>query len=129
MIDAMKSSDICELKLRNVERDELNALSTYFTDKEGNAYVVFRGTSSGEWKDNFLGGCLSDTDQQKKALDYINSIDAEHITVVGHSKGGNKAKYVALLSDKVDRKENYNINEKMDNEHSNSNVYNIVHRL
>ncbi len=103
MIDAMKNSDICELKLQNVNRDEKNSLSTYFTDKEGKAYVVFRGTSAGEWQDNFLGGCLSDTEQQKRALDYINSIDADHITVVGHSKGGNKAKYVALLSDKVDR--------------------------
>lgn len=103
MIDAMKNSKICELKLQNVNRDNLNGLSTYFKDKEGNAYVVFRGTGGGEWKDNFLGGTLSDTDQQKRALDYINSINADHITVVGHSKGGNKAKYVALLSDKVDR--------------------------
>jgi dienelactone hydrolase len=103
MIDAMKKSDICELKLKDVKRDDKNALSTYFTDKQGNAYVVFRGTGGGEWEDNFLGGSTSDTQQQKRALEYINSIDAEHITVVGHSKGGNKAKYVALLSDKVDR--------------------------
>lgn len=103
MIDAMKKSDICELKLMNVSRDDKNSLSTYFTDNEGKAYVVFRGTGAGEWKDNFLGGSTADTEQQKRALDYINSIDADHITVVGHSKGGNKAKYVALLSDKVDR--------------------------
>jgi hypothetical protein len=103
MIDAMKNSDICELKLQDVSRDEKNSLSTYFTDKEGKAYVVFRGTSAGEWPDNFHGGAISDTEQQKRALTYINSIDADHITVVGHSKGGNKAKYVALLSDKVDR--------------------------
>lgn len=103
MIDAMKTSSICELKLQDVNRDDKNSLITSFTDKEGKAYVVFRGTSSGEWEDNFLGGCKSDTDQQKRALDYINSLKADHITVVGHSKGGNKAKYVALLSDKVDR--------------------------
>lgn len=103
MIDAMKNSDVGDLKLQDVNRDDKNSLITYFTDKEGKAYVVFRGTGSGEWLDNFLGGSTTDTDQQKKALDYINSIDADHITVVGHSKGGNKAKYVALLSDKVDR--------------------------
>jgi hypothetical protein len=103
MIDAMKQSDICELKLRDVNIDNKIALSTYFTDKEGKAYVVFRGTAAGEWEDNFQAACVTETMQQQRALDYINSIDAENITVVGHSKGGNKAKYVALLSDKVDR--------------------------
>lgn len=102
MIDVMKQSDICELTLRDVNIDEKKALSTYFTDKDGNAYVVFRGTSAGEWEDNFEAAYVTETIQQQRALDYINSIDAEHITVVGHSKGGNKAKYVALLSDKVD---------------------------
>jgi hypothetical protein len=103
MIDAMKQSDICELKLQDVNIDNKLALSTYFTDKEGKAYVVFRGTAAGEWEDNFQAACVAETTQQQRALDYINSIDAENITVVGHSKGGNKAKYVALLSDKVDR--------------------------
>lgn len=103
MIDAMKQSDICELTLRDVNIDNKMALSTYFTDKEGKAYVVFRGTSAGEWEDNFEAAYVTETKQQQRALDYINSIDAKNITVVGHSKGGNKAKYVALLSDKVDR--------------------------
>lgn len=103
MIDAMKQSDICDLKIQDYKVDDKKALSAYLTDNEGKAYVVFRGTSSGEWYDNFLGGFLTDTEQQLRALDYINSINADHITVVGHSKGGNKAKYVALLSDKVDR--------------------------
>jgi hypothetical protein len=103
MIDTMKKSNICELKLQDVDLDDKKALITSFTDKAGKAYVVFRGTGAGEWEDNFLGGATADTEQQKKALDYINSLDADHITVVGHSKGGNKAKYVALLSDKVDR--------------------------
>jgi len=103
MIDGMKKTDIGELSLQDINMDDKKSLSAYFTDKEGNAYVVFRGTSSGEWKDNFEGAFVTDTEQQQRALDYINSIDADHITVVGHSKGGNKAKYVALLSDKIDR--------------------------
>lgn len=103
MLDSMKKSDVCELKLKDVDFDGKKALITYFMDKEGKAYVVFRGTGAGEWEDNFLAGAVADTEQQKRALDYINSLGADHITVVGHSKGGNKAKYVALLSDKVDR--------------------------
>jgi hypothetical protein len=101
MLDAMKTSDICKLRVQDVNRDNKEALISYLKDEEGNTYVVFRGTSSGEWPDNFQGAYLSDTEQQKAALAYINSIDADNITVVGHSKGGNKAKYVALLSDKV----------------------------
>ncbi|WP_160323683.1 Mbeg1-like protein, partial [Defluviitalea phaphyphila] len=44
-----------------------------------------------------------DTTQQKFSLAYINSLEYDNITVTGHSKGGNKAMYVAILSDKVDR--------------------------
>lgn len=75
------------------------------------AYVLFRGTGKGEWKDNALAGTYTDNPsdntlsvQQQKALDFVNSLDASKyssITVTGHSKGGNKAKVAALLSDKV----------------------------
>lgn len=78
--------------------------SATFVDPQGNATVVFRGTSGDyEWHDNGTGGYLSDTDMQKAALDYINSLPYNNITVTGHSKGGNKTQYVAILSDKVDR--------------------------
>lgn len=40
---------------------------------------------------------------QKEALDYIECLPYEDITVVGHSKGGNKAMYVAVTSGKVSR--------------------------
>lgn len=103
MIDAMKTSDICNLRLKKVKIDDKRAISTYFTDENGNGYVAFRGTSAGEWKDNFEGGFVTDTEQQKRALDFINSINNDDLTVVGHSKGGNKAKYVSIMSDKVSR--------------------------
>ena len=35
--------------------------------------------------------------------DYIENLPYDSITVAGHSKGGNKAQYVTVLSDKVDR--------------------------
>lgn len=70
--------------------------------------VVFRGTSGDyEWHDNGEGGYLSDTEQQKAAVDYVNELPREYgsITVTGHSKGGNKAQYVTIVADpdRVDR--------------------------
>ncbi|NLD46044.1 MAG: DUF2974 domain-containing protein [Clostridiaceae bacterium] len=78
-----------------------------FVDGGNNATVVFRGTGGPtEWHDNGAGGYESDTPQQERALEYINKLAEKgygNITVTGHSKGGNKAQYVALLSDNVDR--------------------------
>lgn len=68
------------------------------------AIVVFRGTSGDiEWHDNGMGGYLSDTEMQQRALKYVNGLPYDNIIATGHSKGGNKAQYVGLLSDKVDR--------------------------
>lgn len=103
MLNSIRNSELANLKVEKVSKDETGSLSACLTDSEGNAYVVFRGTAGGEWRDNFEGGYGTDTEQQRRALDFINSLDHKNITVVGHSKGGNKAKYVALLSDKVDR--------------------------
>lgn len=93
---------ICNLRIVDLERDDKNALSVCLhNDKTGETYVVFRGTSAGEWLDNFMGGYLADTEQQERALAFVERQKYSNITVVGHSKGGNKAKYTALLSDKV----------------------------
>ena len=97
------NNDLASLKIDAVSKDETGSLSACLVDTDGKAYAVFRGTAGGEWRDNFEGGYVADTEQQRRALDFINSLDHNNITVVGHSKGGNKAKYVALLSDKVSR--------------------------
>lgn len=80
-------------------------------DSTGEAVVAFRGTASEEWKDNFLGGGSTDaadgvsTAQQENALEWYDSIYEEYglenyaVTLTGHSKGGNKAKYITLLSE------------------------------
>ena len=84
-------------------RDD-NVFATCYRDAEGKAYVTFRGTSTGEeWLDNLEGSFAVDTKSQKEALEYVEALPFDRITVAGHSKGGNKAQYVALLSDKVDR--------------------------
>ena len=78
-----------------------------FTEENGDpkqAVVAFRGTLDGkEWNDNFYGFDHADTPCQQEALRFINGLPYDDITVVGHSKGGNKAQYVTLLSDKVTR--------------------------
>lgn len=78
-----------------------------YVSKSGDAYVTFRGTAGDdggeEWKDNVEGLGLADTTCQKKALKYIENLQYDNITVCGHSKGGNKAQYVTITSDKVNR--------------------------
>lgn len=71
------------------------------------AVTVFEGTTGQkEWQDNVLGGIDADgTESQDLVLDYINKLSEkfDNITVTGHSKGGNKAQYVTLNSENVDR--------------------------
>ena len=68
--------------------------------------------SPAEWKDNFQGGSVTDqpdgvsTLQQERALEWYQSQNLDgydSVTVSGHSKGGNKAKYVTIMDDSVDR--------------------------
>jgi len=54
-----------------------------------------------DWFDNFLGLFMTDTKRQQEMLEYINSLPYDFITLVGHSKGGNYAQYIAALCDKV----------------------------
>lgn len=67
--------------------------------------VVFRGTSGDyEWHDNGEGGYLSDTEQQELAAEYVNNLPenyGDNMTVTGHSKGGNKAQYVTIVTDRI----------------------------
>ena len=103
-----KNKKLCSLKMQGKTTSETSseyyAISFKDPDKKGKSYVAFKGTLNiEEWEDNLNGLSVSDTKCQKEALRYINSLDSDDITVVGHSKGGNKAMYVAFLSDKVTR--------------------------
>lgn len=77
-----------------------------FTDpRTQDIYVIYRGTSDGEWPDNGLGLCVEETPQQQEALSFFDllaqsgRLDTDgHVYVSGHSKGGNKAQYVTLAS-------------------------------
>lgn len=95
---------LMRLKIVDIDQSSFSYCFVDPTDPDRTkAYVAFKGTSGAEeWYDNFQGGWTSDTKCQKEALDFIESLPYEKITVVGHSKGGNKAQYVTLVSDKVE---------------------------
>jgi len=69
------------------------------------AVVAFRGTAENEWTDDFEGAGQVDSLQQINALEWYKQVydkyqlENYNVTVIGHSKGGNKAKYVTILND------------------------------
>lgn len=86
------------------KHEESPELALDFKTPSGNHIVLFKGTTNSyEWKDNVEGIDTADTQSQIDAYEYIESIDSNNIIVVGHSKGGNKAMYSAIRSDKVSR--------------------------
>jgi hypothetical protein len=106
IIETIKNNDkLMNLTLVDVKTNsEGKTLALCFTDEKNPdaAIVAFKGTTGyGDWYDNFQGLYETDTKCQKTMLDYINNLPYDSITVVGHSKGGNYAQYVGVLSDKV----------------------------
>ena len=80
--------------------------------KENNGNIedvvaVFRGTSGGnEWKDDLMMANAVSSEIMDDAAIYIKNLPKEYgnnITVTGHSKGGNKAQYVTIVTDKIGR--------------------------
>ena len=89
--------------------DKNNVYATCFVDANGEATVAVRGTGGSyrAWKDNIQAAYDDDTLCQETMLDFANKLKKKgysDITITGHSKGGNMAQYVTLLSDDlVDR--------------------------
>ena len=79
--------------------------AVFLNEKEKEAVIAFRGTASNEWVDDFEGANQVDSLQQVNALEWYKQIyeklhlEDYTVTVTGHSKGGNKAKYIAILND------------------------------
>lgn len=115
IIEYVRSNEkLCNTKIEASYDDGHGGRSVLFHNTEDNeAVVVYRGTgSTEEWKDNFQGGSVTDqpdgvsTAQQERALEWFQSQDLngyDSVTVSGHSKGGNKAKYITIMDDSVDR--------------------------
>lgn len=101
------SDDFKALRVTEVVNSE-GIRGACFENIDGEGTVVFRGTGGGyqSWADNILGGYQKDTAMQKEAAYFINQQCGRysHLTVAGHSKGGNLAQYVTVMcSDQVDR--------------------------
>ena len=83
--------------------------AVFLNEREKEAVVAFRGTASNEWVDDFLGANQVDSLQQINALEWYKSVyeklhlEDYTVSVIGHSKGGNKAKYITILNDTPDR--------------------------
>lgn len=98
------------IKVQSAESVEQAQRNVAFKNENTNeVYVVYRGTGSKEWHDNAFGADIAiiDTVQQINALQFVNQVadnkqnkDSKIITS-GHSKGGNKAMYTAVLSERV----------------------------
>lgn len=119
ILNAIKEDDtLCQMKIVEVraqekvnENDNPECSSVLFVNEQTKeAVVAFRGTAGYEWKDNFLGGAGTDaedgvsTEYQEDALEWFNSLNLgeagyDTITVTGHSKGGNKAKYITIMEE------------------------------
>lgn len=106
-IYAMAQSDtgnpsILDLRVTNMNYEpDTGAKMACFADENGQAYAVFAGTGANEWRDDCVAGTMVDSPQQQRALAWFESLPYDNITVSGHSKGGNKAMYVAIVSDKA----------------------------
>lgn len=102
-----KNKEFLDLTIKKVESVENKQLNILFTDNQNRALVIFKGTDKYEWHDNAAGGQwdVAETEQQRNANDFItnNCKEYEKVIVSGHSKGGNKAQYVAILNDLVDQ--------------------------
>lgn len=105
LLQIRRNPKLMELKITNIDNKYTKSMRTVcFVDKQDKVTVVFRGTvTKGEWEDNGQGAYEHDTKEQIEALEYINNLKYEDIVVTGHSKGGNKAQYVAILSNKVNK--------------------------
>jgi len=76
---------------------------------DGTVYVAFRGTDDTVvgWKEDFNLSFMSETEGQKKAVQYLNRMyggGRGKIRVGGHSKGGNFAVYASAFALKSVRK-------------------------
>ena len=75
-------------------------------DSQKEVIIAYKGTTGpNEWQDNVKAAYSRETEPQIAAVEYANKIAETYgdITVVGHSKGSNKAMYTTILCDDVVR--------------------------
>ncbi len=109
-----RNPDLCKAYIAETHLDDAygagGGISIVFLNKdEQEAVIAFGGTANEEWYDDFVGANQVDSLQQINALEWYKRAYTRHglnkytVTVTGHSKGGNKAKYITVLNDTPDR--------------------------
>lgn len=104
-----KNEHLKEMIIQEVHYESESAgggRSVFLIDPANNeAIVAFKGTQSdAEWIDNVSGLYRVPSSFQANALKWFRSLNLEGfdtITVTGHSKGGNKAKFITIMDDRV----------------------------
>ncbi len=106
--NARKDENFLNYRVTNYREESNGFRAACFVDdvsKPEDINVSFRGTSTDfEMHDNGTGAYVSDSALQKTAADYVISLPegyGDSITVTGHSKGGNEAQYVTVVTDRV----------------------------
>lgn len=109
--------ELCKLKISGYENQNQpgrSGLVAFCLETENReAIIAYRGSetrvglSTKDWEDNFQTGFTDSTDQQKAALVFLDAMKKKYnyagFETTGHSKGGNNAQYVAIMSDDVKR--------------------------
>lgn len=110
----LRDKDLCNMKIMARNSDEkYNGESVLFVKDGNEAVFAYRGTAPREWEDNVKGASPEDektsTECQDLALEWYQNtcedlkLDNCYKTVIGHSKGGNKAKFITIQDDSVDQ--------------------------
>ncbi|MDR2021987.1 MAG: DUF2974 domain-containing protein [Hungatella sp.] len=95
-LDQIKSSEtLMRMKIEdfiNNEETDFRAMTLVDPENEVKPTIVFRGTAGNYgWGDNFAAMFSSMTPSQREATKYVANSGHDHVTLVGHSKGGNLA--------------------------------------
>ncbi len=99
---AKEDEQLCSLRIAHRQNDRKTGAKAlcFYCEEEKEAIVVFAGTGYNEWRDDVVAGAQEDSRQQLDALEWFEALPYENVTVSGHSKGGNKAMYIAVRSEK-----------------------------
>lgn len=102
VIDQIRASDtLMRMEIKNFSDDkttDFRAMTLEDPKHKVKPTIVFRGTAGdAQWGDNFSALFSSQTPSQKEAVKYVMNSGLDHVTLAGHSKGGNMAASCAYL--------------------------------
>ena len=102
VLDQIEGSEtLMDMEIENFVNEEdtdFRAFTLVDPNGEVKPLIVFRGTAGDyQWADNFSGLFSSRTPAQMRAQQYVVNSGHDHVTVAGHSKGGNMAAVVVYM--------------------------------